>query len=106
MKTEVNPTIAPPHAEPNSVESDLASVLAQEKTQIKPTLHASPKLGACLREVGGSLAFTAYQPTRLFMLSAGEGDQTNALERITSAAMGLALVERLVKTPTVPGVSP
>jgi hypothetical protein len=63
----------------------------QEKQTVKPTLHASPKLGAWLREVGGSLAFATYQSARLFILSAGAGDQTNVLERIKGAAMGLAV---------------
>lgn len=74
-------------------EFGLAAVQAQEKA-VKPTLNASPKLGAWLKEVGGSLAFTTYQSARLFLLSAGEGDTTNALERIMGAAMGLAVDDK------------
>jgi uncharacterized protein (TIGR03032 family) len=92
-ETILNPPLAPAAAVPDDAPNGLASVRAQEKAQGKPTLHASPKLGAWLREVGGSLAFTTYQSARLFMLSAGEGDQTNALERIMGAAMGLAVDE-------------
>lgn len=69
----------------------LASVMAQESQTQKPTLNASPGLGAWLKEVGGSLAFTTYQSSRLFLLSAGEDGKTNALERIMGAAMGLAV---------------
>ncbi len=88
------PVSVPIPTEPNKAEGGLSAVLDQEKSQVKPTLHASPKLGAWLREVNGSLAFTTYQTARLFMLSAGEGDQTNALERIMGAAMGLTVDER------------
>lgn len=94
MNTNINPVILSNPTDPSSAENGLASVRAQEKIQVKPTLYASPKLSAWLREVGGSLAFTTYQSARLFMLSAGEGDQTNALERIMGAAMGLAVDER------------
>lgn len=74
-------------------ETQLQNVIAQEKAE-KPVLNASPGLGAWLREVDGSLAFTTYQSARLFMLSAGENGQTNALERIMGAAMGLAVDEQ------------
>jgi uncharacterized protein (TIGR03032 family) len=68
-------------------------VVEQEKVE-KPILHPSPGLGAWLREVGGSLAFTTYQSSRLFLLSAGEDDTTTALERIMGAAMGLAVDDK------------
>jgi len=74
-------------------EIGLNNVTIQERAG-KPTLHASPKLGAWLREVGGSVAFTTYQSARLFLLSAGEGDTTNALERIMGASMGLAVDDK------------
>ncbi len=74
-------------------ETQLQNVIAQEKAE-KPVLNASPGLSAWLGEVGGSLAFTTYQSARLFMLSAGENGQTNALERIMGAAMGLAVDEQ------------
>lgn len=74
-------------------ENNLQNVAAQEKVA-KPVLSASPGLGAWLREVGGSLAFTTYQSARLFLLSAAEDGQTNAQERIMGAAMGLAVDEK------------
>jgi len=74
-------------------ETNLKNVITQEKAE-KPTLNASPGLGAWLQEVGGSLAFTTYQSARLFLLSAGEGGQTHALERTMGAAMGLAVDEQ------------
>jgi uncharacterized protein (TIGR03032 family) len=80
--------------EETSDESDgLAAVCAQEKQQAKPKLHPSPGLGAWLREVGGSLAFTTYQSARLFLISADENGQTDGLERIMGAAMGMAVDE-------------
>jgi uncharacterized protein (TIGR03032 family) len=57
----------------------------------KPTLNASPGLGTWLKQVGGSLAFTTYQSARLFLVSASENGEINALERIMGAAMGLAV---------------
>lgn len=69
----------------------LQSVIAQERQAEKPALNASPGLGGWLKEVGGSLAFTTYQSSRLFLLSAAEDGQTLALERIMGAAMGLAV---------------
>lgn len=69
----------------------LASVFTQESQTQKPTLNASPGLGTWLKDVGGSLAFTTYQSSRLFLLSAGEDGKINALERIMGAAMGLAV---------------
>jgi uncharacterized protein (TIGR03032 family) len=57
----------------------------------KPTLNASPGLGTWLKQVGGSLAFTTYQSARLFLVSATENGEINALERIMGAAMGLAV---------------
>ena len=74
-------------------EISIPTPLAQEKAE-KPTLHASPGLGAWLREVGGSLAFTTYQSARLFMLSAGDSGTTTALERIMGAAMGMAVDDK------------
>ena len=71
-------------------ETSLQTVVTQEKAA-KPTLNASPGLGAWLTEVGGSLAFTTYQSARLFLLSAGTDGKTNAQERIMGAAMGLAV---------------
>ncbi|MGE5466652.1 MAG: TIGR03032 family protein [Ignavibacteria bacterium] len=68
----------------------LKTVVAQEKAE-KPTLHASPGLGAWLAEVGGSLAFTTYQTARLFLVSAGTDGRTDALERIMGTAMGFAV---------------
>ncbi len=68
----------------------LQNVVAQEKAE-KPTLNASPELGAWLKEVGGSLAFTTYQSGRLFLASPAEDGQTLALERVMGAAMGLAV---------------
>ncbi len=69
----------------------LASVLAQENQTQKPAIYASPGMGTWLKEVGGSLAFTTYQSSRLFLISAGDNGQTFALERIMGAAMGLAV---------------
>jgi len=69
-------------------------VLRQESQNKKPTLNASPGLGAWLNQVGGSLAFTTYQSSRLFLLSAAEDGKTNALERIMGAAMGLVVDEK------------
>jgi uncharacterized protein (TIGR03032 family) len=86
------PTEMPSEAKP--AEFGLAAVQAQEKQPVKPSLHASPQLGAWLREVGGSLAFTTYQSARMFLISAGEGDTTHALERIMGAAMGLAVDDK------------
>ena len=75
----------------NDGEIGLASVLAQEGQIQKPILNASPGLGGWLKKVSGSLAFTTYQSSRLFLLSAAEDGQTHALERIMGAAMGLAV---------------
>ena len=92
MNTDVeSAVVAPNPIQSNDAGSGLAAVLAQEKQTVKPTLNASPGLGVWLREAGGSLAFTTYQSARLFLLSAGEEDQTHALERIMGAAMGLAV---------------
>lgn len=68
----------------------LATVIAQEGLP-KPVLLPSPDLGAWLRQVGGSLAFTTYQTARLFFLSADETGQTVAQERIVGSAMGMAI---------------
>lgn len=68
----------------------LSTVIAQEKLP-KPTLLPSPDLGAWLRQVGGTLAFTTYQTARLFFLSADEDGQTLAQERIVGSAMGMAI---------------
>ncbi|MGZ5049627.1 MAG: TIGR03032 family protein [Methylobacter sp.] len=73
-------------------ETALNNVKTQEQMG-KPVLNASPQLGAWLREVGGSLAFTTYQSSRLFLLSAGEDGQTMAQERIMGTAMGLAVAK-------------
>lgn len=70
--------------------SGLASVVRQERAE-KPVLQPSPRLGAWLRECGGALAFSTYQTSRLFFLSAGDDDQTFAQERIVGSAMGLAV---------------
>lgn len=67
----------------------LQSIVDQQKVE-KPTLNASPGLGAWLAEMGGSLAFTTYQSARLFLLSAGADGLTSALERIMGTAMGFA----------------
>lgn len=69
----------------------LQGVIAQERQEEKPILNASSGLGNWLREMGGSLAFTTYQSSRLFLLSAAEDGGTLALERIMGAAMGLAV---------------
>ncbi|BBL69586.1 TIGR03032 family protein [Methylogaea oryzae] len=71
-------------------EVGMKNVVAQEQAG-KPTLHASPQLGAWLQAVGGSLAFTTYQSGRLFLLSPADDGQTLALERILGSAMGLAV---------------
>ena len=68
----------------------LASVKAQENTP-KPTLHPSPGLGAWLNEMGGSLAFTTYQSSRMMFLFADEQGNTIAQERIVGSAMGMAV---------------
>ena len=68
----------------------LQNVIHQEK-QDKPTLNASPGLGAWLIEQGGSLAFTTYQSARIFFLSGKDDGQTMAHERIMGTAMGLAV---------------
>lgn len=57
----------------------------------KPALHPSPNLGAWLADCKGSLCFTTYQSSRLFMIFAGEDGGTHAQERIVGSAMGLAL---------------
>lgn len=77
-----------------SEESGLSAVRAQEQRAEKPTLNASPGLGAWLKQVGGSLAFTTYQSARLFLLFAGENGQTLSQERIMGTAMGLAADEQ------------
>ncbi|MEY2699527.1 MAG: hypothetical protein RIQ52_282 [Pseudomonadota bacterium] len=68
----------------------LQNVIHHEK-QDKPTLNASPGLGAWLVEQGGSLAFTTYQSARIFFISGKEDGQTRAHERIMGTAMGLAV---------------
>ena len=73
---------------PDSTPSDSST----ENQQVKPTLHASPGLGAWLKAVSGSLAFTTYQSARLFLLFAAEdGQKTQSQERVMGAAMGLAV---------------
>jgi len=68
----------------------LASVVEAERAP-KPVLRPSPGLGAWLASVGGSLAFSTYQSSRLFLISPdGEGG-TVAQERIVGSAMGLAV---------------
>jgi uncharacterized protein (TIGR03032 family) len=73
----------------------MASVRAQE-AHAKPVLHPSPGLGPWLREMGGSLAFSTYQTSRLFFLSADQGGQTQAQERIVGSAMGLAIDQNVL----------
>jgi len=68
----------------------LAAVKEQAR-QPKPVLNPSPGLGQWLREVGGSLAFSTYQTSRLFFLFADDSDETVAQERIVGSAMGLAI---------------
>jgi uncharacterized protein (TIGR03032 family) len=94
MNEAIEPVVQPAATAAVNKAHGLAAVVAQEKQAVKPTLHASPKLGAWLREIGGSLAFTTYQSARLFLVSAGEGDQTIGLERIMGAAMGLAVDDK------------
>ena len=65
--------------------------MAQQANQPKPVLSASPGLGAWLEKVGGSLAFTTYQTSRLFFLFAGEDGRTEAQERIVGSAMGMCI---------------
>lgn len=62
-----------------------------EQPVIKPVLYPSTGFGKWLRELNGSLAFTTYQSMRLFLVSADEAGQTEALERVMGAAMGLAV---------------
>ena len=57
----------------------------------KPELFPSPGLGAWLKEVNGSLAFSTYQSARLFFLFAGDTGEMVAQERIVGSAMGLAI---------------
>jgi uncharacterized protein (TIGR03032 family) len=70
----------------------LASVTAAEvEPDERPRLYLSPDLGSWLLELGGSLAFSTYQSSRLFFVSAGEDGKGSALERIVGSAMGLAV---------------
>lgn len=81
----------------NSVASDdgkIGAALSPEDPPAKPVLNPSPGLGTWLRQVGGSLAFTTYQSARLFLLSVAEDGQTDALERVMGAAMGMAVDEK------------
>jgi hypothetical protein len=48
----------------------------------KPVRRPSPGLGAWLREVGGSLAFTTYHSSRIFLLYADEVGRTVAQEQV------------------------
>jgi len=70
----------------------MAAVRRAEQ-MMKPTLYPSPGLGAWLADMGGSLAFSTYQSGRIFFLSAGEGGDMVAQERIVGSAMGLAINE-------------
>lgn len=73
-------------------QSGLAAVKAQEGTP-KPALLPSPGLGEWLKAMGGSLAFSTYQSSRLFFLYADDNAETVAQERIVGSAMGLAINE-------------
>ena len=81
------PTVS---ASPGSEASGLAAVQRAEKMP-KPELFPSPGLGAWLKEVNGSLAFSTYQSARLFFLFAGDTGEMVAQERIVGSAMGLAI---------------
>lgn len=74
--------------------SPLQDVIAQEQQTAKPTLVPSPGLGAWLAETGGTLAFTTYQSSRLFLIAADREGRVDALERIMGTAMGLAVDDR------------
>lgn len=73
----------------------VAAIITQEKAG-KPNLMPSPGLGAWLADMGGSLAFTTYQTSRLFFLSAGENGRTEAQERIVGSAMGLSIDQNVL----------
>lgn len=75
---------------PHSAEGGVAAIRAQERLP-KPELRPSPGLGEWLRTMGGSIAFTTYQTSRLFFLFADDADRTMAQERIIGSAMGLAV---------------
>jgi uncharacterized protein (TIGR03032 family) len=81
---------ASPMPDSASNHSGMASVAAQSGLG-KPTLSPSPGLGAWLDQAGGTLAFTTYQSSRLFLLSGDGQGETVAQERIVGSAMGLAL---------------
>lgn len=68
----------------------LASVVEAERAP-KPVLRPSPGLGAWLASIGGSLAFSTYQSSRLFLISPDEKGGIVAQERIVGSAMGLAV---------------
>ncbi len=59
----------------------IATVGAQEQLP-KPVLLPSSGLGGWLRQVGGSLAFTTYQSSRIFFLYADEAGGTAAQDAL------------------------
>lgn len=67
----------------------LRSVIEAER-MAKPDLLPSPGFGAWLAERGGSLAFTTYQSSRVFLISADGSGGITVQERIVGSAMGLA----------------
>lgn len=75
----------------STTDAGIASVRKGEGL-IPPRLLPSPGFAAWLANSGGTLGFTTYQTSRLFLLSAPEG-QLRALERIVGSAMGLILRE-------------
>lgn len=77
-------------ADSDESEVGMASVRTQDAKGEKPLLSASPGLGQWLDQVGGSLAFSTYQTSRIFFaFSHGDG-ATKFQERIVGSAMGLA----------------
>ena len=68
----------------------IASVRRGERLA-PPKLLPSPGFAAWLAAEGGTLGFTTYQSSRLFLLSAGDGGELVALERVVGSAMGLTM---------------
>ena len=78
-----------PH--PTAVESDNMARIRHAERMPQPEIFPSPDFGTWIAETGGSIAFSTYQSSRLFLIFAGDHGKVEAQERIVGSAMGLAI---------------
>lgn len=76
--------------EQDGAAAGIASVRRAERLA-PPTLLPSPGFAGWLTAQGGTLGFTTYQSSRLFLLSGGADGGLEALERVVGSAMGLTM---------------